>query len=46
MLSCGSEIMVQYHIIHMVHMSAAVQSQKAVSAYFTVKKIPPFGFAE
>ena len=27
-------------------MYAAVQSQKAVSAYFTSKQILPFGFAE
>ena len=24
----------------------AVQSQKAVTAYFTSKQLPPFGFAE
>ena len=27
-------------------LSNAVQSQKAVSAYFSSKQIPPFGFAE
>ena len=34
---CGLLILVTY---------TAVQSQKAVSAHFTSKQIPPFGFAE
>ena len=37
----------QYKInIYVTYSSTAVQSQKAVSAYFTSKQILPFGFAE
>ena len=41
-----SAILGLYILHYLVHTYTAVQSQKAVSAYFTSKQILPLGFAE